>query len=166
MCLGSIPGSSTDMLYLLLPVLLLHVPLPPLERPATPTSIAVEKLPDVLTRAHEEEFGSRPSRDRLSMAVGQVRLEGLALPGKNLGGLEFEPGRPWVRVDRLTRLRAFETYLDAAKAYWRLMNERCRGALHAFGSGDPEAVVERLKACGYFHGSADWYVAGLRALRR
>lgn len=137
-----------------------------LERPAIPTALPVADLPAVLAEAHLDVFGRAPSRARLSMAVGQVRLEGLALPGKNLGGLEFEAGKPWVRVDRLTRPRAFESYAEAARAYWTLLRERCSGALHDFDAGDPEASARRLRRCGYFHASVDWYIAGLRALRR
>lgn len=136
------------------------------QHPATPTHIDVGELPAVLADAHEDVFGQRPSKSRLGMAVGQVRLEGLTLPGKNLGGLEYEEGLPWVRVDRLTRLRAFDTYHDAAKAYWRLLRERCSGALHAFDSGDPDESARRLKRCGYYGVSEEWYRKGLTALRR
>jgi hypothetical protein len=135
------------------------------EHPATPTRIDVRDLSDVLTDAHRDVFGRSPSRARLGMAIGQTRLEGLALPGRNLGGLEYVPGRPWVRVDRLTRLRAFDSYADAARAYWSLLAARCAGALVAFDSGDPSESARRLKRCGYFGAPEEWYRTGLAALR-
>ena len=137
-----------------------------LERPATPTHIDVADLAPVLARAHVDVFGRAPSRARLAMAVGQTRLEGLALPGRNLGGLEYERGLPWVRVDRLTRLRAFGGYEEAARAYWSLLRERCAGALVAFDAGDPDEAARRLRRCGYYGASEAWYRDGLRALRR
>lgn len=137
-----------------------------LEHPATPTSITVADVAPVLRRAHDDVFGRPPSRARLGMAIGQVRLEGLALPGRNLGGLEYVRGKPWVRVDRLTRLQAFDSYDDAARAYWRLLRDRCSGALVAFDAGDPAESARRLKRCGYYHASEDWYRDGLRVLRR
>lgn len=96
-----------------------------LERPATPTSITVPEVRATLARAHVDIFGAAPSRSRLALLVAQVRLEGLALPGRNLGGLEYIAGRPWVRVDRLTRLQAFDDYDAAARAYVRLLRSRC-----------------------------------------
>ncbi len=136
-----------------------------LQHPATPTAITVAALPAVLARAHVAVFGAPPSRGRLSIAVGQVRLEGLTLPGRNLGGLEYERGLPWVRVDRLTRLRAFDDYDAAARAYWSLLSARCSGALRAFDDYDADEAARRLKRCGYYGASEMWYRAGLRALR-
>lgn len=137
-----------------------------LQHLATPTRIDVAELPAVLARAHAAVFGLAPSRSRLGLAVGQVRLEGLALPGRNLGGLESEPGQPWVRVDRVTKLRAFDTYDAAARAYWILLGARCGGALTAFDAGDPDEAARRLRRCGYYGAPEAWYRAGLRALRR
>lgn len=136
-----------------------------LQQPATPTSLAVADVPATLTRAHIVVFGKPPSRARLSIAIGQVRLEGLTLPGRNLGGLEYERGKAWVRVDRLTRLRAFHSYHDAAVAYFGLLAERCKGALHAMDGGDADEVAVRLKRCSYFGVPTAWYAKGLRALR-
>lgn len=150
----------------LVAALLLSTPARPLQRPATPTSIDASDLPAVLTAAHVDAFGVPPSRARLGMAIGQVRLEGLTLPGRNLGGLEYVEGRPWVRVDPLTRLQAFDSYREAAVAYWHVLGDRCRGALVAFDAGDPDEAARRLKRCGYYGAPEPWYRAGLRALRR
>lgn len=136
-----------------------------MEHPSTPRRLDVRELPAVLEQAHLAVFGRRPSRSRLSLAVGQVRLEGLALPGRNLGGLEYVPGLPWVRVDRLTRLRAFDSYAAAARAYWDVLSMRCRGALSAMDGGDPDEVARRLRRCDYYRAPEEWYRAGLRALR-
>lgn len=98
-------GYTGRMLPLALACLLAGILAAPvrLERPATPTALPLVDAAAVLADAHAAVFGSPPTRARLSLAVGQVRLEGLALPGHNLGGLEYVEGRPWVRVDRLTR---------------------------------------------------------------
>lgn len=154
------------MLAATLPLLafLLACPIRP-QHPATPTELPVAELPAVLALAHVDVFGVPPSRARLALAVGQVRLEGLTLPGRNLGGLEYERGLPWVRVDRLTRLRAFDDYAAAARAYWGLLRARCSGALAAFDAGDPDDAARRLKRCGYYGASEAWYRAGLGALR-
>lgn len=148
-----------------LAALIFAVPLR-LERPATPTRLDVVDAPAVLRAAHLDVFGVPPSRARLAMAVGQVRLEGLALPGRNLGGLEYVEGRAWVRVDRLTRLRAFDTYPEAARAYWRTLAACCAGALASMDGGDALTVAQRLKAGGYYGVSVERYATGLRSLRR
>lgn len=100
------------------------------------------------------------------MALAQVRLEGLSLPGRNLGGLEYVEGLPWVRVDRLTRLRAFDSYPEAARSYWTLLRRLCMGAVATMDGGDPEATDRALRRCGWYRAPVAWYSAGLRALRR
>lgn len=146
--------------------LLLTTPTPSLQRPATPTALPADAAPDVLRRAHVAVFAHAPSAARLAMATAQVRLEGLALPGRNIGAIHATRGQPWVRLGRSHRLRWFATYDDAARAYWRLLRSRCAGALHAMNSGDPAEVARRLRRCGYYRAPEAWYRDGLRALRR
>jgi hypothetical protein len=142
-------------------VALLHLPDAP-----EPIGLSIDGARRELTAAHVEVFGRRASAARLSLLVAQVRLEGLALPGRNLGGLERVPGAPWVQVDRLTQLRAFWRYQDAARAYLILLGRNCRGALHAMDSGDPDVTAAALARCGWYRAPERWYAAGLRALRR
>ena len=110
----------------------------------------MDELREKLALAHQTVFDVAPSQGRLTMAGAQVRIEGLALRGHNLGGLEAVPGKPWVGCGRGCRIRAFVSYEDAAVAYWEHLAERCRGALHAFDSRDPILVAHHLARCGYF----------------
>jgi hypothetical protein len=137
-----------------------------LQHPADPVSLSLHEVASTLREAHVEVFGQAPSRHRLALAVGQVRLEGLALPGRNLGGLEYVPGLPWVQVDRVTRLRAFDSYPEAARAYWSHLGRVCRGALAMMDWGTPEEVASALRRCGWYRAPVAWYQAGLRALAR
>ena len=75
-------------------------------------------------------------------------------------------GLPWVRVDRLTRLRAYDTYDEAARAYWALLGRICKGALSAMDNGSHVEVAARLKRCGWYGAPVQWYVDGLRMLRK
>lgn len=131
-----------------------------------PVGISVDGARREIAAAHVEVFGRRASAARLSLLVAQVRLEGLVLPGRNLGGLERVRGEAWVQVDRVTQLRAFRTYQDAARAYVALLGRHCRGALHVMDGGDPAETARRLRICGWYRAPEAWYAAGLAALRR
>jgi len=149
---------------LLLAATLLMLPAMPLQRPRTVDRLNRVDVAAVLDRAHEEVFGERASAGRLQVAVAQLLLEGLALPGRNLGGLERVPGEPWVQVDAVTQLRAFDSHAEAARAYWRMLARICRGALAAFDYGSPEEIARRLYRCWWFRSSEQRYARGLRGL--
>ncbi len=159
-------GTLIAVLALLLTTPAAAPPAETLPRPAEATALPVADAPAVLERAHLAVFGHLPSAARLAMATAQVRLEGLALPGRNLGAIHAVRGQPWARLGRSHRLRWFASYDDAARAYWGLLRARCRGALHAMNSGDPARVARRLRRCGYYRAPEAWYRDGLRALRR
>lgn len=130
-------------------------------RPPQPTTITRAELPAILASAHVEALGSAPSAARLRMATAQVTFEGLGLPGRNLGGIDAVDGQPVVRW-RGVRLRAHDSYAEAGRAFWELLQARCRWALAAFDTGDALEASRRLALCGYHRTPVDAYAAGLR----
>jgi len=155
-----------DVLLLLVTALVAVLPPVPLQRPYAETHLPRVMVRAVLREAHVYVFDKEPSEGRLRVAAAQVRLEGLALPGKNLGGLERIKGQPWVQVDPVTQLRAFDTYAEAARAYWTLLAKVCRGALASFDYAGPEEIAGRLYRCWWFRSPEDRYARVLRALLR
>lgn len=123
------------------------------------------EVPALLRSAHVAELGRAPTPARLAMAVAQVRLEGLALCGRNLGAIGAGPGEPSCKVGG-SRLRAWATYGEAARHYWATLRARCSRALHAYDTGDARLVAGLLARCGYHRTPVAIYAAGLASFGR
>lgn len=123
-----------------------------LERPRVSTPLTPTELLATLRQAHIVQYGSPPNQARLAMAWAQVALEnahGAMMWNHNVGNVG--PGRndTWYRHSPSTRYRSFESFIDGAKTYWRVVTW-CKAAIKMFDVGNPVQAAEYLHQCGYY----------------
>lgn len=130
------------------------------------TPLSATELMSVLRVAHVEQHGSDPSRARLAMAWAQVALEnahGRSVYNHNIGNVAPTQGQDYYFHVPKVKYRSYDTFLDGAKAYWRVV-AWCKSAVRMFDAGMPDKAAENLKGCGYYEADVSLYVKGLSSL--
>lgn len=142
------------------------------QRPRQPTPLGEIEIALVLAEGHELAFGEPPTDLRLGIAWAHVSLEhrrGADIENHNFGNMsvnEHDPGDFFVRVLRErkrahydaefgrwrwyeTRLRAFPSATEGARAYWRHLFDHYNKALQLFSVGDGRDAGRKLARDGY-----------------
>jgi len=141
---------------------------PAREVPSVVTPLGRTDIADVLLRGHVRELGVAPSASRLAMAWAQVALEngnGKYSYDHNLGNIgPWTPAQAWY-LSPLDKnfYRAFDTFEEAATAYWRVVR-KCPGALARFDAGFAEEAAKLLRQCGYFGADLATYAKAMASL--
>ena len=122
----------------------------------------------MLLVGHRTELAVVPSASRLAMAWAQVALEngnGRYSYDHNLGNVgPWAPEQPWY-LSRLDQnfYRAFDTFEEAATAYWHVV-KRCPAALQQFDQGNGPEAAKYLRSCGYFGADLGAYAKAMTSL--
>lgn len=153
------------------------------EVPRVHTPLSVEQLGELLITAHRKLYGVPPSPERLLTAWAQVSLEtsrGKQCYGNNLGNIVVSiewPGAnytyrvhervkrdPDVWREQLQRFRAYDTPLDGAMDYWRVITMNFGRHLPRFDGGEPREAGTGLCNSGYSTSDCAAYGQSMAAL--
>jgi hypothetical protein len=145
-----------------------------------PTPMTEEELGRALYDGHLKVFHYAPSPERLSMGWAQTSFEtsrGRECSTYNLGHLvagESWEGKFYVfkvaeRIRRdpdvwkeiQMRFRAYDSAVDGAEDYWRLIKTNFESALSLFDSGNAPAAAEKLCEMGYATANCQQYGTGV-----
>lgn len=140
--------------------------------PAVRTSMSVGPLSKVLSAAHLELFGRRPSLARLGVIWAHVQHETGGTSSAynyNWGNIAKSPGwdGDWhllsVGPGEPSAYRAYPSAEAGARDLWRLLADRYSQALAAADTGNTAAYAHELKAKGYYQQSEQLYAKALDA---
>jgi len=136
----------------------------PHEVPMVATPLGELELAAVLRDAHTHVFGEPPTQSALGVAWAQCAEEhgrGRFVWCHNIGNvtafgwhgdyyaIHFRPGtNPY--DDPVVHFRAHDDFIDGARDYWDVLQDRYAVALGRFEAGDPAGAAAALKAKGYF----------------
>jgi hypothetical protein len=145
------------------------------------TPLSPVALASALYEGYIAQFGEPPRIERLACAWAQCALEnarGAILYENNLGNVTTPDGqrscvkrinervsRSPERWDiRTMRFRAFDSPIEGATAYWRLLARSYSSVLARCDAADPRGAAVRLSELGYFTGASEPYVAAMGSL--
>lgn len=157
------------------------------EVPRRETPVSELELAELLIASHQRVFRRRATLARIGVAwahLGLEHLKGEAIECNNFGNLSVPEGTrhahykrrlsertrknakaalgEWRMVEM--RFRAFETREQGVDAYWRLLDQRYKGALAMFDVGNAHHAGRKLGDAGYATAYAQPYALAMGEL--
>lgn len=144
-----------------------HKYIDPLRESIIKTPLGAVELAAVLRDAHTAVFGYPPSMRRLSVAWGQVTLEGARRGfNHNLGSVGIPDSNhtsPYVVVGG-ARFATALTFIDGAIRYWATLRQGFPNTLKAFDTGDAYTCGMALGRGGYHRSDSEDYARKMSSL--
>jgi hypothetical protein len=145
------------------------------------TPLSAVALASALYEGYIAQFGEPPRIERLACAWAQCALEnarGAIIYDNNIGNVTTQGGqrscakRIHERVSKspdrweilTVRFRSFDTPVEGAAAYWRLLAKSYNSVIALCDAADARGAAVRLSELGYFTGASEPYVAGMASL--
>ena len=141
----------------------------------TLTPLTETQIVQALHDGHVAEFGYEPKHHRLEMATAQIFLEsgrGKLIYCNNFGMIGAGPHEKFFMIAG-HKMRAAESPIDGAKAYWHAIRVGHSGSLRWFDAGDAKSAAYQLARSGYHRTDKEVYArilsslypAGIRAVK-
>jgi hypothetical protein len=144
-----------------------HKYIDPLRASLEKTPLGELELGAVLRDAHVAVFGVEPTMRRLSVAWGQVTLEGAKRGfNHNLGSIGLPDSNttsPYVMVAG-ARFATAPTFIDGAIRYWQTLKGNFPNTLKMFDSGDAYSCGMAMGRGGYHRSDSEDYAMKMRNL--
>lgn len=139
---------------------------PQMEKPKVLTPIGKIELASLLKTAYRNVFNKEPNESQIAMAWAQVAAEnahGEIIWNNNIGNIGPGLTHEWYAHSHLTSYRSFNTPIEGAEAYWRVIN-KCYIAMKSFKTSNPKEASIALKNCNYYGADVDHYTKMITSL--
>lgn len=155
------------------------------EVPYKVTRVSELEFANIMREGFKKTFGRDPSAEELAGGWAQGILEmgrPIKLPQNNIGNIKatsswVKSGNPFFvkktgeytpegeyYIEEGTKWRAYQSPIDGAAGYWKLIGNRYKRALDWMAAGDPTSATVALGMKGYFTANIKKYSKGVNSL--